>query len=119
MIRGIRGAIQVDSNDVASILNGTEKLMRALIEANSIRAENVASVVFTVTSDLNAAFPAEVRKRIGWDFVPLLCAQEIPVPDSMPRVVRVLVMAETQLNQREIRHQYLGAAEALRKDLRS
>jgi chorismate mutase len=74
-------------------------------------------VFFTVTGDLNAAFPAEVRSRIGWSWVPFLCAQEIPVPGSLERVLRVLVLFESELRLEEVQHQYLGAAEILRPDL--
>jgi chorismate mutase len=117
MMRGIRGAVQVEANRRDTILDAAEKLIRALMEANGIHARNVASVFFTVTSDLNAAFPAEVRTRIGWELVPFLCAQEIAVPDAMPRVLRVLALIETELSQEEIKHCYLGEARKLRPDL--
>ncbi|PWT92791.1 MAG: chorismate mutase [Acidobacteria bacterium] len=118
MTRGIRGAIQVEENKAASILKAAEELMHALIEANAIHSNTVAAVMFTVTPDINAVFPAEVRKKIGWELVPFLCAQEIPVPESLPRILRVLVLVDTQLSQREVRHQYLGAAQTLRPDLK-
>jgi chorismate mutase len=119
MLRGIRGAIQVEDNTGEDILKGSIVLMQRLIEANNVQAKNVAAVFFTVTSDLNAAFPAEVRKHLGWSSVPFLCSQEIPVPESMPKILRVLVLFETTLEQDEIRHQYLGATAALRPDLES
>lgn len=119
MHRGVRGAIQVAANERAEILDAAEELMHAVIRANRIRPENVASVFFTVTGDLNAVFPAEVRSRIGWSQVPFLCAQEIPVPGSLERVLRVLVLFECELRQDEIQHQYLGAAEILRLDLKN
>lgn len=119
MQRGVRGAIQAAANERAAILEAAEELMHAVIRANGIRPENAASVFFTVTGDLNAVFPAEVRSRIGWSQVPFLCAQEIPVPGSLERVVRVLVLFECELRQEEIQHQYLGAAEILRLDLKN
>lgn len=119
MHRGVRGAIQVAANERAAILDAAEELMLAVIRANRIRPESVTSVFFTVTGDLNAVFPAEVRSRIGWSQVPFLCAQEIPVPGSLERVVRVLVLFECELRQDEIQHQYLGAAEILRLDLKN
>jgi chorismate mutase len=117
MLRGIRGAIQVEDNTGEDILKASIVLMQRIIEANLVQAKNVAAVFFTVTPDLNAAFPAEVRKHLGWNAVPFLCSQEIPVPESMPKILRVLVLFETSLTQDEIRHQYLGAAAALRADL--
>ena len=118
MIRGVRGAIQASRNDPSAILQAAETVMRALIEANGIRQESVASVFFTVTRDLDAAFPAAVRDKIGWDLVPFLCGVEIPVPETMERVIRVLILFETGLSPAEVRHQYLGVTGALRPDLK-
>jgi chorismate mutase len=118
MLRGARGAIQVDRNDAEVIKESAEKLMRALIDANQIEKSNVSAVIFTLTPDLNAAFPAAVRNRIHWELVPFLCSQEIAVTGAMERVIRVLVLFETDLSQEKIRHQYLGTAEKLRPDLK-
>jgi len=117
MLRGIRGAIQIETNETATIISAAEILMRKLIEANGVTAQSVSAVFFTVTPDLNAAFPAAVRSRIGWDLVPFLCGQEIPVERSLQRILRVLVLCETERDQEQIEHQYLGAAAALRPDL--
>jgi chorismate mutase len=114
----MRGAIQVEHNEPEDILNSAAILMKRLIDANQIHADSVAAVFFTVTPDLNAAFPAAVRKELGWNSVPFLCSQEIPVPESLRQVLRVLVLCETSLKADEIRHQYLGAASKLRPDLR-
>ena len=118
MMRGIRGAIDVAANDAHEIISATEVLMRALIESNGLRAESVNAVFFTVTPDLNATFPAAVRSKIGWELVPFLCGQEIPVTDAPSKIIRVMVLCETELNQSEIQHQYLGKAASLRPDLR-
>lgn len=118
MIRGVRGAVQVSRNDPSAILQAAEDVMRSLIEANAIRLESVAAVFFTVTRDLDAAFPAAVRSRIGWDLVPFLCGMEISVPESMERVIRVLILFETGAGQAELSHQYLGVTSALRPDLK-
>lgn len=117
MQRGIRGAIQVEVNESATIISAAEILMRKLIDANDVNAHSVSAVFFTVTPDLNAAFPAAVRSRIGWDLVPFLCGQEIPVEGSLERILRVLVLCETEREQDEIQHQYLGAAAVLRPDI--
>lgn len=117
MLRGVRGAIQVEANEREAILNATEELMQAIIRSNEIEAHAVASVFFTVTNDLNTAFPAAVRESIGWDAVPFLCGCEIAVPGSLKSVVRVLILFETDKTQKAIRHQYLGGAKSLRPDL--
>jgi chorismate mutase len=117
MLRGVRGAIQVKENNREAILSGAVELMQALVIENDIECERVSTVLFTVTPDLNAAFPAEVRTEIGWNAVPFLCGQEIPVPDSLKRMIRVLILFETERSQEQIRHQYLGVAATLRPDL--
>ena len=118
MLRGARGAIQVLGNDRESILKGSLELIEALVHENEIESENVSAVFFTVTPDLTAAFPAEVRIQIGWNLVPFLCGQEIPVPFSLQRLIRILILFETERNQKEIRHLYLGEAAVLRPDLK-
>ena len=119
MIRGVRGAIQVPQNEKGSIIASAEELMHALIESNQIRKENVSAVFFTVTPELNAAFPAAVRSSLGWGMVPFLCGLEIPVSGALERVLRVLILFETDRDQDAIRHQYLGGAKSLRPDLKS
>jgi monofunctional chorismate mutase len=118
MLRGVRGAIQISANSRESILGGALELMQALVHENGIEREKVTAVFFTVTSDLNAAFPAEVRTQMGWNLVPFLCGQEIPVPFSLQRLIRILILFETHRSQKEIRHLYLGEAAALRPDLK-
>ena len=119
MLRGIRGAIEVKGNTASDILAAAEELMRALIEANGVNRAFVSAVFFTVTPDLNASFPAAVRNKIGWNQVPFLCSQEIPVEGALQKILRVLVLWETDHAQEEIRHQYLGSAASLRPDLKS
>jgi chorismate mutase len=119
MLRGIRGAIEVKANTSEAILAAAEELMRALIETNRVKQEFVSAVFFTVTPDLNATFPAAVRTKIGWNLVPFLCCQEIPVEGALHKILRVLVLWETDRAQEEIRHQYLGSAASLRPDLKT
>jgi chorismate mutase len=116
--RGIRGATTVESNTVEEILEATRELLGAMIAANSgLEARDVASIIFTVTPDLNAAFPARAARGLGWSEAPLLDAQEIPVPGSLPRCIRALVHWNTDKSQSEIVHVYLHGAQALRPDL--
>lgn len=117
MIRGVRGAIQVGANEEQAIVSAAEALMTALIAANQISRGKVSAVFFTVTQDLDAAFPAAVRSRLGWQMVPFLCGQEIPVPGALERILRVLVLFDTDASQEELRHRYLGGASSLRPDL--
>lgn len=116
--RGIRGATTVETNTVQEILEATRELLGAMIVANrGLEARDVASVIFTVTPDLDAAFPARAARGLGWNEVPLLDAQEIPVPGSLPRCIRVLVHWNTDKSQAEIVSVYLRGAQALRPDL--
>ena len=117
-LRGIRGANTVPENTPEAILQATRELLLALRRANPrLATEDIAAVFFTLTPDLNAAYPAYAARQLGWTQVPLLSAQEIPVPDGMPRVVRVLVLWNTEVPQHEVRHVYLGETTRLRPDL--
>lgn len=119
-VRGIRGAITVTVNEEAAILEATERLMRSVVEANEIDHEDVASVMITVTHDLDAAFPARgVRAIPGFDLVPLMCSNEIPVPGSLEKCIRVMMLVNTEKSIRDIRHIFLEGAAALRPDLNS
>ena len=118
LCRGIRGAIAVDSNTSEAILDATAELLRAMIEANSIRREDVASAIFTTTADLNAEFPALAARCLGWDDVALLCGQEMGVPGSLAMCVRILLHVNTEKRADQIAHVYLRGAQALRPDLK-
>lgn len=116
-VRAVRGAIQVDANDRDEILQGTSELVTEVLHRNEIDPADLISVVFTATQDLDAEFPAYAARLMGLTDVPLLCTIEIPVPGSMPRVLRLLAHVETSLARAEIRHVYLRGAAALRTDL--
>lgn len=117
MVRGIRGATTVENNDSGEIREATKELLLKILEENQLSTEDLVSAVFTLTSDLNADFPASSAREIGWQLVPLLCATEIPVPGSLPRCIRVLLHVNTTRSQKEIRHIFLRNAVNLRKDL--
>ncbi|MDE5411922.1 MAG: chorismate mutase [Bacillaceae bacterium] len=118
MIRGIRGATTVEVNEEEVILDATEKLLETIITKNGVKPEDVAQIVVTVTHDLNATFPAKALRRFeGWKFVPIMCALEIPVPNSLPMCIRVMITAETDVPQSEVEHIYLENAISLRPDL--
>lgn len=114
-MRGVRGATTVESNGAGQIVARTEELLARLVEENGIRPADVASAVFTVTEDLDAEFPAvAVRALAGWEDVPLLCAREIPVPDSLGRCVRILLHWNTDRSPADVRHVFLRGARELR-----
>jgi len=117
-IRGIRGATTVTADEPDLILQATRELLEEILAENEgMRPEDVASALFTVTDDLASTFPAQGARQMGWGLVPMLCAREIPVPGSLPRVIRVLVHWNTELPQNEITHVYLRDAVKLRPDL--
>ena len=117
-IRGIRGATTVTADEPDLILQATRELLEVILEENEgMQPEDVASAIFTVTDDLASTFPAQGARQMGWGLVPMLCGREIPVPNSLPRVIRVLVHWNTELSQKEITHVYLRDAVKLRPDL--
>lgn len=116
--RGIRGATTVSADEPDLILQATRELLEAILEENEgMKPEDVGSALFTVTDDLASTFPAQGARQMGWGLVPMLCAREIPVPGSLPRVIRVLVHWNTETPQNEITHVYLRDAVKLRPDL--
>lgn len=115
--RGVRGATTVESNTREEILGETRKLLALMIRFNDIQPQDVGSAIFTLTSDLNAEFPALAARQLGWTDVPLLCSYEVDVPGSLRRCVRVLVNWNTDKLQRQIMHVYIKDAERLRPDL--
>jgi chorismate mutase len=115
-IWAVRGAVQVDRNDADAIVGATEELIGELMRRNGLPAERMVSCIFTVTSDLDAEFPAVAARRLGLDSVPLLCATEVDVPGAMPRVIRVLVHFYAGVEHGPV-HTYLGETHALRADL--
>jgi chorismate mutase len=116
-LRGIRGAITVEANTAEAILAATRELLLALQRANGFQVEEIASIFFTATPDLNAQFPALAARQLGWTQVPLLCSVEMDVPTGVPRVIRVLVHWNTDRRGDEIVHVYLRDAARLRPDL--
>ena len=118
-IRGIRGAITVEANQEAAVRDATRRLLGEIVRANDVESAEIAAIIFTATPDLNAAFPAEAARQLGWQAVPLMSAIEMNVPGALPRCVRVLMLWNTPRAQEEIVHVYLDGAETLRPDLKS
>ncbi len=117
-LRGIRGATSVSEDAPPAILRATRELLEAMLEANEITDfEVIASIFFTTTPDLVSTFPAEAARELGMNLVPLICNQEIPVPNRVPRCVRIMMQVNTTKSQKDMKHIYLGEARALRPDL--
>lgn len=116
-IRGVRGAIDVDSNEEEKILEATGQLLQKMVSDNSIEKKDIATVIFSLTTDLDAVFPAKAARQIGWEEIPLFCCTEIDVPGALPRCIRVLMLVNTSRSLQDIKHVYLRGAAALRKDL--
>jgi chorismate mutase len=114
----LRGANSVTANEADAILAATDELMRELMSRNQLTPEAMVSCVFTLTEDLDAEFPAVAARNLGLQKVPLLCAREVSVPGSLPRVIRVLVHYHAPEGHQP-RHVYLGEARTLRADLES
>ena len=112
--RGIRGATVADANTADAIHGATSELLEALIEKNGLEEPDIASVIFTMTPDLNAAFPAAAARRLGWNSTALLGAVETDVPGSLNRCIRVLILVNTDKEPGELVNIYLNGTEALR-----
>ncbi|GAA5415367.1 chorismate mutase AroH [Paraliobacillus ryukyuensis] len=118
MIRAIRGATTVSNNISEEILEKTSSLASEMIKQNAIKAEDVASVLVSVTADLNATFPAKaIRNLDGWTFVPVMCMQEIDVPGSLAQCIRIMMTVNTTIEQDKLNHIYHHEAKKLRPDL--
>ncbi len=117
MIRGIRGATTVEHDDAEAIICATMELLEQMARENGIDPEEMASIFFSLTPDLSAAFPAEAARKLGWKYVPVICMRELAVPNALPKAIRIIMMAETAVSQRAVRHIYLRRAESLRTDL--
>lgn len=117
MLRGIRGATTVGKNDRQQIVERVSELLLAMQSANAIESEDIGAIIFSSTTDLNATFPAAAARSIGWVDVPLFGTQEIDNPDGVPQCIRVLILWNTDLSQKDIKHVYLHGAVILRRDI--
>jgi chorismate mutase len=116
-VRAVGGATQLDADDREHMLQRVAEMVLDAMEANGLTVDDFISVIFTATSDLVSEFPAYAARQLGFGEVPLLCARELEISDSMPRVVRMLAHVETDLPRADITHVYLHGAAALRRDL--
>lgn len=116
-VRAVRGATQLEVDDREHLLERVAELVLDVMEANELVVDDFISVIFTATSDLHSEFPAYAARRLGFGDVPLICARELEIEGSMPRVVRLMAHVETDLSRADITHVYLHGAALLRKDL--
>lgn len=117
LVRGIRGAITVVSDDKELVIAATARLLKKMQEENQFREGDIISVFLSVTPDIKSVFPAEARRLLQWDMVPLMCFQEIDVAGALPLCIRAMVHINSEKEQDEIKHVYLEEARSLRKDL--
>jgi len=117
LTRGVRGATTVETNTRDAILAATRELLAAMLKANELEVQDVASAFFTTTQDLNAEFPALAARDLGWTDVALLCGHEMTVPGSLPMCLRILLHVNTRKPASDIHHVYLRGARALRPDV--
>jgi len=117
LTRGVRGATTVEANSPESILEATKELLTAMLKANELDVDYVASAFFTATPDLNAEFPAMAAREMGWNHVALLCGHEMNKPGALPMTPRILLHVNTEKPARDIKHVYLRGARVLRPDI--
>ncbi|MCK8816919.1 chorismate mutase [Natroniella sulfidigena] len=116
-VRGVRGATTVKENTEEDILEATRELLQEMIKDNEIKEEDIASIFFSMTSELDQAFPAVAAREIGLTDTPLLCTKELEIEGALKKCIRILIHYNTSKELTEINHIYLREAESLRLDL--
>lgn len=116
-LRGVRGATTVEANTSEAVLRGTRELLALMIRSNGIDPDDVCSVLFTTTRDLDAEFPALAARQLNWMNVPLMCGNEMAVPGALEKCVRILIHWNTPKKAEEIVHVYIRDAVSLRPDM--
>lgn len=116
-IKAVRGAVQLKADDRQEMLEAVKEVLQQMMQKNNLAVSDLISVIFTSTPDLVCEFPAVAARELGIGEIPLMCSVEINVPRALPRVVRVMMHANTGLTTSEVRHIYIRGAEVLRRDL--
>ena len=116
-VRAVRGATQLEHDTRDHMLDRVAEMVREVVTSNNLDLDDFISIIFTATSDLHAEFPAYAARQLGFSDVPLICARELEIEGSMPRVVRMMAHVETELSREGVTHVYLHGAAALRRDL--
>lgn len=116
-VRALRGATTIGKNLHKEIVYETKNLLSEIVQANSISKDDIISVIFSTTRDINAAFPAVAAREMGWTDIPLMCTNEMEVPGSLEKCIRVLMHINTDKSNSQLKHIYLKEAKKLRPDL--
>jgi chorismate mutase len=116
-VRAFRGATQLSADTKAEMREAVRELLQEILKANSISNDDLISILFTATPDLQSDFPAAGVRELGLVDLPLICAQELDVKGSLPRTIRLLIHANSSLTRSEVTHKYLRGAVVLRPDL--
>lgn len=116
-VRAIRGATTIENNDAREIIEETKHLLKRMVEDNGVDKEDIISVIFSTTKDINAAFPAVAAREMGWTDIALMCTNEMDVPGSLPMCIRVMMHINTEKTNKELKYIYLKKAKLLRPDL--
>ncbi|SDQ39017.1 chorismate mutase [Quadrisphaera sp. DSM 44207] len=116
-LRAVRGAVQLDADEREHLLASTRELVAAVMSANGLHVDDLVSIQFTCTPDLHSEFPAVAARELGMGDVPLMCSVEVDVAGALPRVVRLMALAETPATRAQVQHVYLRGAAALRRDI--
>jgi chorismate mutase len=119
MLRGIRGAITAEKNGKKEILGATQELLRKMLDENQITSDQIASIIFSMTPDLNAEFPAAAARQMGLSLVPLFCVSEIAKPGGLQKCIRILIHMNTEKDLSGIKHIYLKGARVLREEYKA
>ena len=115
-VRGIRGAITVDHNSAEDILADTKTLLQKMIDLNGIQVEDITSIFFSMTKDLNQTFPAKAARELGLNYTPLLCLNEVDVVHSIQSCIRIMIHVNSEKKQKNMQHIYLKEAVKLRPE---
>ena len=112
--RGIRGAITVEANTREHVLAATKELLQEMVSANGVGDDDIACIIFTTTTDIDAEFPAVAARGLGFNQTALMCWHEMNVPGSLPMCLRILILFNTEKHAHEVVHVYLKGAQGLR-----
>ena len=118
--RGIRGAITIEENTIKAVHSATVELISEIMKKNNFRVEDICSVTFTLTDDIDCVYPAKIAREvfIDWKYVPMVCFNEMKIENSLSMCLRILIVINTELEQNQVKHVYLKGAANLRKDLK-
>ena len=112
----LRGATTAEQNSVESITSAVEELLTELVSRNNLIPDQIISLTFSVTSDLDACFPASIaRKKSGWENIALLDCQQMFVKGDLSKCIRLLAYVSLP-NEQKPENPYLGMAKNLRPD---